>query len=249
MRAVQSKTWQGVGLWLLCISCAGVADPSGEDGPTQESQQAVWDSSWVPTQWANQMVGVGNHPSFTFNQPTWTWYNDGTVCRGYGLADLCSHSSYEYSAPDNNFNAIRAVGIANNNSHVYAWYSNGTVSHGHSSNLTAYNTNGVPRTFYPPAKPGGGFFAMSALVEADNSPNGHWYYYWKSGSILYRTTGDSEHGDSHTLAKPVTVSTLHGGIDAIVGIAFVPGNPNTINTWYADGYVNMSTDSLNLAQP
>jgi hypothetical protein len=248
----------------IAFGVAGCAlDTEGEfdsdaAGSSGTEQQAVWRSGWQPTEWASQVVGMTYQ---TIHSPlyVYTWYDDGWVCRGNVQigsvkgTNLCNNSMYQYSAPNNDFKAIRGVGMARNTERMYYWYADSTLSRGTSDNATAYSGK-LP--FARAAKPGGGTFSMNELIEVDNSPNGQWYFYWKSASngIVYRTTGTSDDADSNSGAQQVTVSSTHG---YIVGIAFnewwyCPSGCTVHNTpiltWYSDGTVNESTTSLNLAQ-
>jgi hypothetical protein len=244
------------------LGCAVDSVGSGSDlgdaiEVTGKEQQEVWRSPWSPSEWATSTVGMSHYcPSSTCK--IYAWYDDGWVCRGnvtigsLPTHDVCSDAMYVYSAPDGNFAAIRGVGIAQNTSQVYAWYSDSTYTRGTSGNLTQYANKFA---FSRPNKPGGGTFSMSELIEVDNSLNGQWYYYWKVGGTVYRTTGTSADGDEFSQAATVSVSSNHG---SIVGIGFnvwfdcgsLPCVQNSpIVAWYSDGFFNQSTSSSNLNQP
>jgi hypothetical protein len=143
------------------------------------------------------------------------------------------------------------MGIARTNSdHVLAWYSDGAYSEGTSANLTQYS--GGRKVFTPGLKPNGQQFSMSQLIEADQSDNGKWYFYWQDGNTVFRTTSSTaKSGGSGATA----VTTRCGSTPcvapnpmAIVGIMFGSGSPARIHTYYADFWKSSSTNSLDLAQ-
>jgi hypothetical protein len=224
---------------ILCVCLLGATacsmETDGEEG-LESLTENVW-TTWNPHSQAGNTVGMAIAQK---TGSAYQWLTGGTVCRGTA-ADPCGGTSYAYSAPNNCYTCISGVGIAKNTNHVYAWYSDGTVSQGSSDNLTAHNGK---LAFTRPAKPSGGTFSMSQLIEVDNSDNGDWYYYWLDGSIVYRTTGASNNGSSSSTAQQVTVTSP----SSIVGIAFGTGSPASVITFFSNGNRNISTSSLNLVQ-
>jgi hypothetical protein len=237
-------------LSLTAGACAlEVSEPLNEgvavDGldQVQTTAQGLW-YNWGPLTNPDEadIVGIAR----TYNDDNmgdeserpYAWYTDGTVCKGHHNGNnLCAAEEYTYTAPGS-FSSIRGVAIAADTSHVYAWYSDSTVSEGTSWNLSYYS--GGKRSFARPVKPGGGLFSMSELVEADHNHNGWVYYFWLSGSTLYRTLGTSRNAEAHSSAQIVTWATSK----TIRGISF---DDWKIETWYSDGTKNSSSNSLNLA--
>jgi hypothetical protein len=214
----------------LCLTI-GCSDGMEMDENIDQVEQEVF-SGWTP---GNSMtVGMA-----IFGANTYQWLQTQSVCRGPS-SNPCSGTSSAYGTPDSTSN-IMGVGIAKNTSHVYAWFADSTVSEGTSTNLSFYHAK---QAFTRPSKVGGGLFAMSALIEVDNSDNGSWYYYWQDGGTVYRTVGTSTNASSVSSATAVTTSGT-----PIVGIAFDSNIPARIYTFYSSGSLNVSTSSLNLAQP
>jgi hypothetical protein len=224
-------------LAACAVEVGGAADEGVNAEDVQGTAQMLW-TGWGPLDDQANIVGIARAP--IFGAKPYLWYDDGTGCRGTSQSyNVCGESTYNYSAPGS-FSSIRAVAIAQDTSHVYAWYSDSTVSQGTSTNFSAYNGK---LSFGRPAKPGGGLFSMSELVDADhNGSNGWVYYFWLSGGTLYRTLGTSRDADSHSSAQIVTWSAEDG---TIRGISFLA---NWIEAWYSSGWVNVSNSSLNLAQ-
>ncbi|HKO51608.1 MAG TPA: hypothetical protein VJV79_28055 [Polyangiaceae bacterium] len=171
------------------------------------------------------------------------WLDDGNYCHG-DTGNPCL-SRYSYSSGTKNPWEISAIGIARNTNHVYTFYSDSTVSEGTPDNLTFYSNGTAP--FRRPFVYGSLVtrFSMSQLVEADNSDNGQWYYYWGGDDgRLYRTVGTSRDASSAASAQVVTAPSWR----SIVGIAFGTGHPASVYTFYNSGRYNVSTTSLNLDQ-
>ena len=237
--------------WVVLALCMGLPGcGAGPDGSVEgdENIASVREQIWIGWGTNSQMdigkiVGISRASQ---QMKPYAWDSTGFVCRGLAWGtDVCGETRYPYSAPGA-FTSIVAVATANGSNHVYAWYSDSKVSQGTSDNLSAFNGK---VTFSRPTKPGGGQFAMTDLIEADVSGNGQVYYYWKLGSKVYRTTGTSNNGGINSGAAQVTVSPDDGDI---VGISFggidVDTGARPVETWYADGWYNQSTSSLNLAQ-
>lgn len=236
--------WMVLCAGVLGAGCGGsTEDLAGVDEEVGLLQEALWKTWSASSQNPNQAVGMAiiDPPSVPdVPQKLYMWLNTGVVCRGSDVSPCLD--TYNYSAPGNDFAAIRAVGIAKNTGQTYAWYSDSTVSRGSSDNLTAHNGK---LAFTRAANPGGGLFTMNQLVEVDNSDNGSWYYYWlDAGGVVWRTTGTSGNSQSHSTAVQVTSPFTA----SIVGIAFGSTVPAELYTYYNDGWLNISTSSLNLSQ-
>ena len=223
---------------VLVGGCALDAAPEQQQETTSQVAERLWDG-WTDGTGGNEIVGMAIAPS---TDKGFAWLVTGQYCRGTAR-NPCSDGFFPYSVPGTGYTAIRAVGIAKNTSHVYAWYSDSTVSQGTSSNFQAYAGK---LSFSRPAKPSGGTFAMDDLIEADCSSNLEWYYYWVDGSQLYRTIGTSRDASFYSAAQTVH---LVDPATSIVGIAFDNNTTAKIWTYYSDGSLNISTNSLDLAQP
>jgi hypothetical protein len=183
---------------------------------------------------------------------TYTWYNDGLVCRGSNTV-TCADGYWNYSAPDNNnWKVIHAVAFEPFSNRVYAWYKDARYTIGSPTVLRSISDK---QGFLLPPKPGGGSFAMDDLIDVYCQPQPmpwlatNCVYYWKNGpdartGTVWRTVGTPGNPISSSGAKQVTNTPSHG---EIVGIDMNYGN-GKVYTWYSDGKLNMSTDSLNLAQ-
>lgn len=242
------------GMMLAAVSWTACATEAVDDGEGSVEvagiEQPVW-KTWSPGGSTSTIVGisrtkdpvgavVGVSAAIPGSLEPYAWYADGTVCRGQsGSTDVCSTSRSTYAAPGAP-STIVGVGFAVDTGHVYAWYSDNTYSQGTAKDLSAYHGK---LAFTRPLRPDGSVFAMTDLVEVDNSPNGEWYFYWKQGSTLYRTTGPSNNGSGYSGRAQVNYPNNHGDI---VGISFFG---KSIETWYADGARNVSSTSVNLSEP
>jgi len=222
---------------LFTFSGAGCGGPASDGGvPLGQSRQALTTIPWSPVGagiFGNGIVGIGN----TSNSP-YIWYDNGMVCRTPLDTYPCAMNHfndpsyvYPYAAPGQ-YADIRAVGIAlhTDNTPVFAWYANSTVSKGTSDDLAKY---AAPQPFTPAMKPNGTPFTMDELIDADNPDNtDNWYYYWKDSSLspdarfchVYRTIGTYLRADAVVAATVANCSGL-----TIAGISF---RGSQLQVWY-----------------
>ena len=220
------------------FGCTAETFETAEDAnEVGETSQAVW-MKWNDGGYGSGTVGLAYHNDFGFQ-----WRSNGKVCKG-PYKNPCSGTVHNYSAP-RSFEKILGIGIAKNTGWVYTWYSDGTYSRGSFENLSEHDSNGN-LDFTRPFKPGSTTdrFLMSSLVEADNSDNGEWYFYWKTDNKIFRTTGPSNNGDGYSKAKQATVLADTN----ILGIMFGQVSPAVIGTYYANGKLNVSSNSLILTK-
>lgn len=235
----------------ISIGCAlntGSEDAIPREAAASSSTAALnygWDMAYMYDMYGYQywnIKGFGMTDPGT-SKRVYMWLDDGYYCFG-DTGNPCL-DRYSYSSGVKNPSEISAVGIARNTNHVYAFYSDSSVSQGTPDNLTFYSNGTIP--FKRPFVFGSATtrFSMSQLVEADNSDNGQWYYYWGgSDGRLYRTVGTSNDASSASSAQVVTAPRWGN----IVGIAFGTGHPASVYTFYNNGHYNVSTTSLNLDQ-
>lgn len=203
------------------------------DNDVASTEQALF-TNWSPASDSSKILGMG----MKTNYHVFSWRNDGTACEG-AIGSLCTFGSFAYSAGGDAANIV-AAGIANNTQLAYAWYGDSTVSFGQPANLTSSRGKQI---FTRPKNPNGVTFAMSDLIDVDCSTNGQWYYYWKFGTTVQRTIGDSVNASRYHGVQTVTFDSNRG---FIVGIAI--DKFATTYTWYSNGTVN-NGDLLNLAVP
>lgn len=234
----------------MVSGCSGADIPGTETSGASESNVASTAEKviggWVPTTYASQNLKVARNPSLS----PYEWDDNGGCSFGgrvaHGNAGTFTLGTIFDGtwSPLSGLNAcnLKAVGIAPNTSTVYAWWSNGTVSHGTSTSFTS----GPTSVTFPSSLSVHGITSWNQLLEADVSPNGQVYYYWGSApsSNVWRTVGTSTAPQSASTATHVAAFTFHG---ELVGISFNDSTGN-IEAWYADGTYDSSTDSLNLAQ-
>lgn len=256
---------------LFSIGCGADFDTAtGEDSMDgiESTQQEIWKASWSGRGDGDIPMGIAR----TKNGRPYAWYKSGWACYGKELfpsaENICATKEFQfYVPPGRTPKDIRASAIKKDNSHVVTWYNNGTsdgaYTSGTSSQLDAYSTQTL---FHPATKPGGGTFSMDQLIDADhNGADGRYYYYWSTSgcpqgvdpgcqpALVYRTIGTVDRADAYSPATPVTipVPAVHGGIRGIsinnFGVA--PIMITSYIAYYADGFMNISTSSLNLAQP
>jgi hypothetical protein len=255
-----------------CVSELGDADDALTDGVpqdgaapddiTQETSELFYAGFWTdepsspsPTRSRDAVAMARNFDK------TYTWYRDGLVCRGTNTV-TCADGYWNFSAPDSNkWKAIRATAFEPYSNRVYTWYEDATYTVGVPTNLTSvaekksikmptFTFLGVPN--YP--------MDMGMLVDAYCKSNFSavlspttpptCVFYWQVGvtsaetTVIWRTVGTPGNPASESGAKQVTNTRTHGDI---IGIDMNYDN-GKVYTWYADGRINMSTDSLNLAQ-
>jgi hypothetical protein len=228
----------GISLLSACALDAGKAVPADESVGHVSQPVETW--TWMPHPEMGRTIGIaditGPPPSTTV---AYQWFDTGRVCVG-PRADIC-YIKETYIAPNNDFAAIRGIGVAKNTGRVYTWYADGKVSAGTYKNLTAYNSKTL---FNVPSKPGGGVFTMDELIEVDNSDNGEWYYYWRDAAAtdgrIYRTTGTSVTPTAYT--GLTLVRKPYPNAENIVGIAFGGGSPAALLVYY--GTVNGSATAV-----
>jgi len=224
-------------LALVCGLAFGCTVEVGEEEPTGNVEQES-NVTWTTHSLSSLTVGMALSDGEGFQ-----WLSNSVGCRSSALSDPCGGTAFFYSVPGNDFAAIRGIGRAKNTGHIFAWYSDSTVTEGTASNFTAFSGHKNP--FAAGLRHNrNALFSMDELVEVDNSDNGLWYYYWRDSSdnTFWRTTGTSVNAGN--TAAQVTVSGSHG---QIVGIAFGPGSPAPVETFYADGTLNISHTSLDIA--
>jgi len=91
---------------------------------------------------------------------------------------------------------------------------------------------------------------MDNLIDADVSPNGQVYYYWRLGGTVYRSVGTST--DSGQQASSVFIPNVPllspPTPETLIAISFDAFSSNLdhnfIEAWFADGSVQNSNDSL-----
>lgn len=215
----------------------------GEDSTSEQvgevSQRLSW--QWIDRQtspvWGERPAGMAISGSAVYS-----WRVNGYKCVGTAT-DVCGGLGYAptvYYWPTGM--QIKGVGISKSNGRVYTWYrknSDGTpwYSEGNSTNLQYYRGATSFTVAYG--------FNISDLIEADHSDNGKWYYYWRYGFDVYRTTGTVSNAN---VSGAVWVNTWPDPNVDIWGIAFGSQSPAQVYTWYSDHWYNQSTDSTNLNQ-
>jgi hypothetical protein len=230
------------------------AAPESTDEPVGQVTQKI-SESWNPRGLGWATVGMAISKGGT----AFAWLYSGHVFYGTWSDPFQNVYPLLYQAPNNDYRAIAAVGIAKNTNHTYAWYANGTVSEGDWTDVSLYSRSASnpsgQRAFTVPINPANGLrYSMADLIEVDNSDNGEWYYYWHSGTLpnsqIYRTTGTSVNA---TITGPTAVNTPYPDWASIVGIAFGTGKPASLYTYIIDangnGQVNQSQNSLQLMPP
>jgi hypothetical protein len=261
---------------LATIGC-GAYDPSVEGDPSEMVEtetQEIWKASWSPTNRVKELLGVAR----TSAGRPYAWFQNGsnlpTVCYGptteQPTADaLCASSEKVFTAPLP-VKQIRAIAIKQDNSRVVTWYANtsspttGWYSAGNSTDLDY--TTGLT-VFTPATKPGGGLFSMDLLIDADHHyGDGRYYYYWSTNTCtvtnptcdigkVYRSVGSLTDADAYSAATEVKVPafspTSH---QSLVGVATWRWNLgftsiNYFIGYYHDGFVNVSSSSVDFTQP
>jgi hypothetical protein len=171
---------------------------------------------------------------------------------GYAVL-LCDFLRTPYTAAaGESCDSIVAIGFANDTQDAYAWYADGTYSHGDSTKLDQYS-HGVLKFTNQTS------FSMNQLVDVDNSDNREWYYYWKDvNGRIWRTVGTSDHSSngSGNGSNPNGVELAINHVqdaNSLWGISFaaVGSGPRPILAWYGSGIsgtVDRSSDSTNLNQ-
>jgi hypothetical protein len=236
---------------LAATACAfdtaDSAEASQEENVGSVEQRLI--SNWNDGGFGANTVGLTN----ILTGVAWQYLN----VNGSGVGVLCSGDPHFPCGGSNleNFTApvptsmIRAVGISRTSARVVGWYSvsgRPLFSVGTPTNLSA---NQALTTFTPPLVPGSATvrFSMDNLIEADNSDNTKWYYYWldADGVSLWRSTSTTAATGGTVDGK---VSVLAGPASTIRGIAFDSNHPSRILTYYGNGVLDFSSNSLNLAQ-
>jgi hypothetical protein len=204
--------------------------------------------------WGNQIVGMIDASDAA--PGPFTYYDDGSACRRATevyepTAPLCD-SWFSYTAPGNNWAAIRGIAWHVGRKRTATWYSDSTTSEGNSISLALYAAKAA---FSRPLKPTGGTFSMSELIEVAIPCWGttcRHHYYWKSNTDgqVYRTVGTRVDGDAYNAAAFVTTGIgTHGPIRGIVIWYPQPAIDPWWTTFYQDGYINMSDNQYELDQP
>ena len=223
---------------LFCAGCTlDVTGQSDDEAGGNEErigsvQQRLWKTYGGLTVDPSHVVGIGNSSNDGY---TYTWLDDGKVCKGL-YHDMCQ-TRYDYEAPNDNYEAIVEMAIAENTSQVYTYYSDKTYSRGTSSNLTHYQGKTALST---------GSYTMSQLLGVDHSRNGKMYYYWKVGGVVQRSRGTSYNAVYHDSGNVVDVSSGDGDIWGISFDDWGTGDPHEIWAWYESGWINISGNSLDL---
>lgn len=232
-----------VGISLLGCSGADVMD--ADQGSLSSEAQEVWRSDWVDNTGhsPNNVRGIA-HPPRAF--VSFIWFSDGQMARGQRTF---GPETTPYSCGTKNCADIRGIGIAQNTSHIYSWYQDGTLMEGIPENLSFYRQYPAGKLRMPTNPMTGALFRMNDMLDVDNSPNGEWYFYWRDPGTqrVFRTTGTS---DDATRSSPQRVTTLDPAV-AITAISFFnwpEHHQDTVETWYANHRFNDSTSSLVLTQ-
>lgn len=146
-----------------------------------------------------------------------------------GSFQLGNLEQYTTSLP-NGFQCsdIAGMGIAPNTSHVYTWFRTGLAAEGTSDDLKRY------RTF----NWSGGSHDVRDLIDADVSPNGQVYYYFRRSNGLPGV--ERAVGTSASAGLAQSVATLPG--TNLFSVSFLPSG--SIEAWYDNGTVVISPDSL-----
>jgi hypothetical protein len=233
-------------------------DAAKDADVTQETSPLFYAGFWIddPSQptphWGDLIVGIARN-----HDKTYTWYRDGGVCSGTNTV-LCADGWWDYSAPDNRWKGITGIAIEPRTNFVYAWHDDGTYTIG---SPTVLSSIAGKRPVTMPSRIWAGVnlkFNPSDLVDVyckefplyafPSTPT--CVFYWQLGltasesTVIWRTVGTPSNPASQSGAQQVTRTRSHGDIRGI-DMNYDNGK---VYTWYADGRINMSTDSLNLAQ-
>lgn len=237
-----------LGMAVVLSACSGEAVGEGDsDGTAAEDvgviQQKVSVGSWTPGAFAPYTAG------FAVAQNTGRTYHWTTLPFGSSNYLYCNSPSFSpcsdpnatvlgYASPTHPSH-IRAMGISKSNGHVYAFYDvNTTGGTGASVSEGVSNSLGSLSTFTVPVG-----VSIDNLLEADMSDNGLWYFYWKVGNQVFRSTSNTSTAGGTLSNVPVSVVSTN-----IVGLSFYTGSPALIFTYYGDSAssLTISTNSLNL---
>jgi hypothetical protein len=167
----------------------------------------------------NFTIQSGN---FTVDQIRIQMWTDGSTKL---LAEVEIAVNYQFKAA-----AVTIVGMAiASDDHVYAWYSDGTVSSGTSSDLDAY------RSRYSYSLPGNK--SADAIVGMDSASDDHVYVWYRDGTVSSGTSSDLDaYRSLYSYSLPGNKSA-----DAIVGMAIASND--WVYVWYSDGTVSVGTSS------
>jgi hypothetical protein len=239
--------WAGTQTGCSGVPSSGTNAVSGDEVTVQATSEAL--STWenfTPPRGLSVSTFVSYHPKIA-RAPSWNnyeWDSNGSpftaspfTSRGGNSLGTLNPGDYQLGNLAGPFTAsmpfddsyIAGIGIAQNTSHVYVWYTNNVVSEGTSTNFLAYSLHTNPWT---------GPTSLGNLIDADISPNGQVYYYWWLNGIVQRSIGTSTYGGAANSLQSVTMTPGK----TLFSVSFLPSG--SIEAWFTDGSAIVSGNSL-----
>lgn len=178
-----------------------------------------------------QIAGMG----IAGDDRVYAWYVDGTTSSGTTAALGSHRAPAPYTSvppvlerPQQAPGDVVGMGIACSDSHVYAWYRDGTVSSGRSADLDAYRAQSAYSL--PPGKTPADIAGMG--IAGDD----HVYAWYRDGSVSSGTSTDLDR-----YGVPSSYSLPSGKMPSqIVGMGIACSNDH-VYAWYDDGQVSSGT--------